>query len=181
MYRIEIVFTGANVFPIAFERVSSPRDDTMDMWVQRQVLPPSVQHANSTAFNTIMCICKAMECPPNCRKQQIVIHALVEQANRIQYMWYCENNMIMLYRKCFVSQFFNPYGLLGRQTFRAVTVATTVVAIANLVTAITTLFVPAKCQSTALQNVEQYFYFLCRWTVFFDICRSKPSDNIGYF
>ncbi len=99
MYRIKVVIVDANAFPIALERITHSRDNTMDMWMQRQVLTPGMQHTNSAAFNTIMGITKATERSPNSRKQQLVIHTPVKQANRVQIVRQGENNVVMLYRK----------------------------------------------------------------------------------
>jgi hypothetical protein len=79
----------------------------MDMRVQRQVLPSSVQNGYRPDFNPVMRIPKTTERIPYRFEQQAVIHFVVPQTNIVQAVRGGKNDMIMLYGQSFLFQL--PY------------------------------------------------------------------------
>ena len=72
------------------------------------------------------------------------------QANSIQLVGHCKYNVIMFNRQGALHQVIDPECLFGSLTFRAMPVATTVIAIANRATVIAYLFMSPKRGSPAI-------------------------------
>jgi hypothetical protein len=97
-----------DVFPLPVEGITGSGNNTMDVRVQTQVLPPGVQHCYDPGFHTVMRVAEQAERMPNCSKEQVVIHPLVVQANGIQPVRNRKYNVVMFYRQGATHQVVNP-------------------------------------------------------------------------
>ena len=112
-----------------------------------------MQNGNSSAFNSVVGVTEAAECFPYRFEQYGVIHLIVPQAYIVQNVRYRKNDMIMFDRQDFFLKSFYPFYLFIRLTFRAVSVATTVIAVIYRTAIIANLFVPAQRCRAAPDNI----------------------------
>ncbi len=125
-----------------------------------------MQYGNSTGLYSIMGITKAMQGLAHCTKGYFIIHPVVPQADVVKTMGYGKYYVVILYRKRCPHQFFDPYCLFGTLAFRTMPVATTIVAVANSTTMVTSLFVSAQRGRATLHNIMQNLYLLWRELIF---------------
>ncbi len=97
MYRVKILSVVSDVFPFPIQGIPGSRDKAMDVGMQREVLPPGVQHGHSTGFSAKMCVAERAKGLPNGRKKQAIIDPLVMQANGVQVVRYGKHQVVMLH------------------------------------------------------------------------------------
>jgi hypothetical protein len=112
----------------------------------------------------------------------VIIEPLaVSDTDFIQRLWYSEDNMIMSDRVCLLDAVFNPECLFCGLAFRAMTVATGVVAYMFPPTMITTIFMSAQRRCPAHGQGPKNAELIWVGLMTGDKAIAKPTDNVRNF
>lgn len=156
MYRIEVFSGDTSVFPATLKSVSCCRYYAMDVWVKSQILSPGMKYGDCPAFNTIVSVPKGSQSVPHSREKQIIIEALVVEANPVQLMWQSEYKMVMLDRESVPHQIIYPECLFYSLTFWTMPVSATVIAVSYNTTTTADFLMATQSSSAATDNLVQY-------------------------
>jgi len=140
-----------------------------------------MQHGHSTGFNAKMRVAERAECLPNGSKKQVVIHPLVVQANGVQVVRNCKDQVVMFHGQGCTHQVVNPEGLFCCLTFGTVAVAETVVTVTKGSAVLTGFFMAAQGCSPANSYLSQHFQLQRGKPGFGNQLSAKQTNHIGQF
>jgi hypothetical protein len=126
------IFRGTYLFPLPSEIDSTSGNNTMDMWVQTQILSPGMQYGYHARFCVQLCVRELSYCFPSTGKQKVVKICRLLKKQVIEFIWYRKDNMKVWYRKQILLAVFNPYFPLGILALGTMTVTARVVTNADM-------------------------------------------------
>lgn len=151
------------------------------MWMKHQVLPPRVQDTNGSALYCVMTVTKSLQRIPGSGEQKVVKTFTAGDANFVEYLRKCKNNMEMPHVQNRVETIFGPESLLYTLTFGTMAVPATIIADLFFPTAIATQDMAAQSRGSAFSQRIKYVQLICIRVVTISKLATETPDDVGYF
>jgi hypothetical protein len=102
------ILRGTYLFPLPSEVDSPTGNNTMEMWVQAQILPPGMQYGYHARFCIQLCVRELSYCFPYTGKQHVIKICRMFKKQTIEFFRNRKNNMKIWDRKQILLTIFHP-------------------------------------------------------------------------
>ncbi len=144
-----------DTFPLTFPTDAAPRNNAMDVGMQREVLPPGMEHRDHTAFSMQTGEEKLVHGLPHRTEQKIIHSGGVGQKKWVKFIRHSKDNMEIGNREQILFTLLDPCFALGVLALGAMTVSTAVIAYADMTAGVAPVHMTAQGGGTATADGMQ--------------------------
>jgi hypothetical protein len=130
------IFRGTDLFPLPSEVDSPAGNNTMNMWMQAQVLSPCMQYRYHARLCMQLCVRELGYCFPCAGKQQVIKICRLLKKQAIEFIRHSKYHMKVWDRKQILLAVFHPCFTLSVLALGTMTVTARVVTDADMTTLI---------------------------------------------